>query len=140
MTDAAPRSLWTTEARAMLALAMPLILANLAQSVIHATDLIFLGRLGADALAAGSLGINLYIPFLLFGLGLIAAVAPMVAAERGRKMHSVRDIRRTVRQGMWLAVTLCIPCWIILWNAEPILLAMGQDPGLSRAATSFVRV
>jgi multidrug resistance protein, MATE family len=131
---------WALEARAMLALAMPLILANLAQSVIHATDLIFLGRLGADALAAGSLGVNLYVPCMLFGLGLIAAVAPMVAAERGRKMHSVRDIRRTVRQGMWLAVTLCIPCWIILWNAEPILLAMGQDAELSRAATSFVRV
>lgn len=124
----------------MLALAMPLILANLAQSVIHATDLIFLGRLGADELAAGSLGINLYVPFLLFGLGLIAAVAPMVAAERGRKMHSVRDIRRTVRQGMWLAVTLCIPCWTILWNSEPILIALGQDSDLASAAARFNRV
>ncbi len=136
----ADQSSWTTEARAMIALALPLILANLAQSVIHATDLIFLGRIGADALAAGSLAINLYVPFLLFGLGLIAAVAPMVAAERGRRLHSVRDIRRTVRQGMWLAVTVCIPCWAILWNAEPILRAMGQDPELSRAAADFVRI
>lgn len=135
-----PPTPWTTESRAMLALAMPLILANLAQSVIHATDLIFLGRLGADELAAGSLGINLYVPFLLFGLGLIAAVAPMVAAERGRKMHSVRDIRRTVRQGMWLAVTLCIPCWTILWNSEPILIALGQDSDLASAAARFNRV
>ena len=136
----APLNPWRVEIRAMVALALPLILANLAQSVIHATDLIFLGRLGPDALAAGSLGINLYVPFLLFGMGLIAAVAPMVAAERGRKAHSVRDIRRTVRQGMWLAVTLCIPSWIILWNAEPILLAMGQDPELSRQATNFIRI
>ena len=136
----APLNPWRVEIRAMVALALPLILANLAQSVIHATDLIFLGRLGPDALAAGSLGINLYVPFLLFGMGLIAAVAPMVAAERGRKAHSVRDIRRTVRQGMWLAVTLCIPFWIILWNAEPILLAMGQDPELSRQATNFIRI
>jgi multidrug resistance protein, MATE family len=133
-------SLWTTEARATLALALPLIMANLAQSVIHATDLIFLGRLGADELAAASLAINLFMPFILFGLGLIAAVSPMVAAERGRKLHSVRDVRRTVRQGMWLAVLLCIPCWLILWQAEPILRAMGQDAQLSRDAASFLHV
>jgi multidrug resistance protein, MATE family len=133
-------SLWTTEARVTLALALPLIMANLAQSVIHATDLIFLGRLGADELAAASLAINLFMPFILFGLGLIAAVSPMVAAERGRKLHSVRDVRRTVRQGMWLAVLLCIPCWLILWQADPILRAMGQDAQLSRDAASFLHV
>lgn len=131
---------WTFEARATLALALPLILANLAQSVIHATDLIFLGRLGANELAAASLAINLLMPFLLFGLGLLAAVSPMVAAERGRKLHSVRDVRRTVRQGMWLAVMLCIPCWLILWQAEPILRAMGQEADLSRDAALFLRI
>lgn len=131
---------WKTEARALLALALPLILANLAQSVIHATDLIYLGRLGKDALAAGSLAINVYTPLFLFGLGLVAAVAPMVAAERGRKMHSVRDIRRTVRQGMWLSVALAVPFWAILWQAEPILRAMGQEADLARDAASFLHV
>ena len=51
---------WRTEARALLALAMPLILGNLAQSMIYATDLVLLGRLNADALAAGSLAVNIY--------------------------------------------------------------------------------
>lgn len=139
MPDATP-SPWKTEARATLALALPLILANLAQSIIHATDLIFLGRLGPDALAAASLAINIYTPFFLFGLGLVAAVAPMVAAERGRKKHSVRDIRRTVRQGLWLSVAVVIPMWMILWQTESILLAMGQEPDLARDATAFIHV
>ena len=38
---------WTTEARAMLSLALPIILANVAQSTINATDLVLLGRLNA---------------------------------------------------------------------------------------------
>lgn len=131
---------WKIEARALIALAGPLILANLAQQAINATDLILLGRLSADALAAGSLAFNLYIPLLVFGIGLLAAVSPLVAAERGARKHSVRDIRRTVRQGMWHAVALSIPCWLILWHAPTLLMLMGQEPDLARAAGRFVRI
>ncbi len=135
----APSS-WRTEAQALVALAIPLILANLAQSAIHATDLVFLGHLGTDAVAAGSLAINLYVPFLLAGLGLLTAVSPLVAAERGRRRHAVREVRRTVRQGLWMAVVLCVPCWAILWQAEPLLRALGQDAALARDASTFMRV
>jgi multidrug resistance protein, MATE family len=135
-----PASPWTKEARALLLLAWPIILGNLAQSVIQATDLILLGRVSADALAAGSLGFNLFVPFLVVGIGLMAAVSPLVAAERGRRRHSVRDVRRTVRQGMWLAVTLTIPCWAILWNAPTLLRWMGQEADLAAAAGGFVRI
>jgi multidrug resistance protein, MATE family len=131
---------WTTEARAMLALAMPLILANLAQSAINATDLVLLGRLNADALAAGSLAFNLYVPLVVFGIGLLSAVSPVVAAERGARRHSVREVRRTVRQGMWHAVTLTLPCWLILWQAPALLMLLGQDPDLAVAAGGFVRI
>jgi multidrug resistance protein, MATE family len=131
---------WTTEARAMLSLALPIILANVAQSTINATDLVLLGRLNANALAAGSLAFNLYIPLLVFGIGLLAAVSPLVAAERGARRHSVREVRRTVRQGMWHAVTLVIPCWLILWHAPDLLLMLGQAPDLAVAAGRFVRI
>ena len=131
---------WSIEARALLTLALPLILGNLAQSVIYATDLVLLGRLSADALAAGSLAVNIYGPFLMFGTGLISALAPMIASERGRMAHSVREVRRTVRQGLWVAASLTIPSWLVLWHADDILRALGQDPALSAAAGQFVRI
>lgn len=136
----AERRPWMLEARAMLSLALPIILANVAQSTINATDLVLLGRLNADALAAGSLAFNLYIPLLVFGIGLLAAVSPLVAAERGARRHSVREVRRTVRQGMWHAVSLSIPCWLILWHAPDLLLMLGQAPDLASAAGRFVRI
>jgi len=122
------RRVWGAEARATIALAWPLILTNLAQTAMTATDVVLMGWLGADALAAGALGSNLYFATMIFGLGLTSATAPMIARELGRKGHSVRDVRRTVRQGLWAAVTIAVPIWLILWHSETILRAMGQEP------------
>lgn len=122
----------------MLALAWPMMLTNLAQAAMTATDVMIIGRLGAQFLAAGALGSNLYFAPLIFGLGLAYATSPMMAAELGRKKHSVRDVRRTVRQGLWLSVLVVIPIWILLWNAEPVLLLMGQEPELAALAGVYV--
>ena len=123
----------------MLALSWPMVLTNLAQTAMTATDVMIIGRLGPDTLAAGSLGINLYFAPLILGLGLIYATAPMMATELGRRRHSVRDIRRTVRQGLWVSILAVIPIWILLWNGEAILLAMHQEPGLAREAGIYLR-
>lgn len=142
MTRAHPFStahLWRAEARATLLLAYPLILTNLAQAVIHATDVILLGWVGPRTLAAGALGVNIYNAFMIFGMGLVTAASPMMARELGARSNSVRDVRRTVRQAMWASVAICIPFWAILWNSEAMLLALGQDPELSAAAARFVR-
>jgi MATE family multidrug resistance protein len=135
----APEHPWRVEVRAMLALAWPMILTNLGQTAMTATDVLMMGRLGPDALAAGSLGSNVYFLPLIFGLGLMLAVSPMIANELGRKRHSVRDVRRTVRQGLWIAIMVALPIWVFLWQAEAILKAMGQDPALSVLAGSYVR-
>lgn len=130
---------WRAEIRATLLLAYPLILTNLAQAVIHATDVILLGWVGPRTLAAGALGVNLFNACLIFGVGLVTAAAPMMARELGRFRHSVRDVRRTVRQAMWAAAGMCIPFWLLLWNAEAILLLLGQEPALAADAAVFVR-
>lgn len=130
---------WRHEARATLSLAWPMILTNLAQAVMTATDVMIIGRLGPEALAAGALGSNLYFAPMILGLGFAYATSPMMAAELGRKRHSVRDVRRTVRQGLWLSVLAAVPIWIFLWNTEWILLALGQEPALARQAGIYVR-
>lgn len=120
-------------------LAYPMVLTNLAQSLIHATDVVLLGRVGPATLAAAALGVNLYVACLIFGMGLVTAAAPMIARERGRRFNSVRDIRRTVRQTMWAAALIVLPMWAMLWNAEKVLILLGQDPALAADAQSFVR-
>ncbi|MGE0751895.1 MAG: MATE family efflux transporter [Variibacter sp.] len=132
------RSAWMAELRATLALGWPLILTNLAQIALTTTDVIFIGHLGPDALAAGTLGANLYFAFLIFAIGLMTATAPMMARALGRNRFSVRDVRRTFRQGLWAGIGITIPAWIVLWNAEAVLLLLGQKPELAASAETFL--
>ena len=60
---------WGDELRATLALAWPLILANLTQQAIQATDVMLMGRLGATQLAAATLALNLTFTFNLLCWG-----------------------------------------------------------------------
>ncbi len=131
--------LWIEEAKATLALSWPLIFTNLAQVAINATDVLMMGWLGPDTLAAGTLGSNLYFLVFIFGIGLMTAASPMIATELGRRKHSVRDVRRTVRQAFWAGLAVVIPFWVVLWNAEWILLALGQEPALAQEGASYVR-
>ncbi|HEY4193089.1 MAG TPA: MATE family efflux transporter [Mesorhizobium sp.] len=135
----APGNPWHAEIRATLALSWPMVLTNLAQTAMTVTDVMILGRVNADTLAAGALGSNLYFAPMVFGLGLMLATMPMMAREVGRNRHSVRDLRRTVRQGLWAAVFIAIPIWLLLWHGEMILLAMGQQPALAAAAGAYLR-
>jgi MATE family multidrug resistance protein len=122
----------------MVALAYPLVLTNLAQALIATTDVVLLGWAGPHALAAASLGVNLVNACVFFGTGLVSAAAPMIAQALGERGSAVRDVRRTVRQTLWVSVALAVPMWLILWQAEPILLLFGQRPDLARDAVRLV--
>ncbi len=133
-----PMRVWSAEIRATATLAWPLILTNVAQVALATTDVIMMGWLGPDALAAGALAVNLNFAFLIFGIGLVTATSPLIAIELGRHRHSVREVRRTVRQGLWAAIAITVPVWAILWHAELILVALGQQPRLARMAAGYL--
>lgn len=133
------RQLWRDEIRATVALAWPLVATNVAQALINATDAVLLGWSGASTLAAAALGLNLYTIFAIFGMGVVMAASPMLARELGERAHSVRDVRRTVRQAMWTAVAIVVPVWLLLWHTGAILIALGQDPELAAGAQQLVR-
>ncbi len=136
----APFTLWRREAVETFALAWPMIIAQLAQMALPTTDILLLGGLGPEAVASGALAVNLYNTFLLFGVGVMSATVPLVARRRGMMRHSVKDLRRTVQQALWVAVAIVLPMWAILWHGEAIFLLLGQDPELSRRGAEFLRI
>jgi MATE family multidrug resistance protein len=131
------RTLWLRELRALAALSWPLALSNLAQMAMGTTDLMMMGSLGPDTLAAGALGSNLYFLLMIFGIGLTNAVSPMIARELGRAAPRMADVREVVQQGLWSAAALAVPSWLILWWTEPLLRAMGEDPALAALAGAY---
>jgi MATE family multidrug resistance protein len=130
---------WLKELRALVALSWPLALTNLAQIAMGTTDVMMMGRLGPDTLAAGALGANLYFGALIFGIGLLNAATPIIARELGRGSSAAWEIRKIVQQGFWSAGCMAMPCWLALWWSEPLLIALGQDGALSAAAGTYVR-
>lgn len=128
------------EAAASFALAWPLILSNLAANAITTTDVLMLGWLGPEPLAAAALAVNFYNLLLLTGVGLSVAISPMIAAALGRRKGAARDSRRTFRMGLWLVSFYALVATAFLSFAEPLFLLLGQDPALSRAAGGFMLV
>jgi len=128
-----------SELRATLMLAWPLVLANLTQQVIQATDILLMGRLGATQLAGATLALNLTFTFNIFLLGLITASSPMMATALGRRSNAVRDVRRTFRAGLWLILIAMPPYWLILWHVGDIMRAFGQSAELAEQGQTFLR-
>jgi len=127
------------ELRSTLALAWPLILANLTQQLIQATDILLLGRLGSMQLAAATLALNLTWTFSIFLLGLITASSPMMATALGQRFNAVRDVRRTFRAGLWLLVIVMPPYCLLMWNAGGLMRALGISAELAAAGQTFMR-
>jgi MATE family multidrug resistance protein len=132
------RGAWGADISATLALAWPIVLTNVAQVGLATTDVVMMGWLGPEALAAGALAVNLNFAFLIFAIGVVTATAPLIAIELGRKRYSVRDVRRTMRQGFWSAIAVTLPIWVVLWQAESIFLLLGQQPRIAANAASYL--
>lgn len=130
---------WSDELRATLRLAWPLILANLTQQIIQATDVLLMGRLGATQLAAATLALNLTFTFNIFLLGLVTASSPMMASALGQRFNNVRDVRRTFRAGLWLLIFSLPPYWLLLWNVGDLMRALGQSEELASQGQTFLR-
>jgi MATE family multidrug resistance protein len=130
---------WLDELRATLRLAWPLILANLTQQVIQATDILLMGRLGATELAAATLALNLTFTINVFLLGLVTATSPMMATALGQRFNAVRDVRRTFRAGLWLMAVALPPYWLVLWHVGALMRGFGISAELAGQGEIFLR-
>lgn len=129
---------WRDELRASFALAWPLVLSNLAANAITTTDVLMLGRLSPQALAASALAVNFFSLVLFTGVGLTYAIAPMIASALGRRVEAVRESRRSFRMGLWLVGFYGAGGILLLGLVEPLCHLLGQDPRLSADAGRFM--
>jgi MATE family multidrug resistance protein len=126
------------EIAATFALAWPIVLTNVAINFMTTTDVMFLGRLSPEALAAGALGFNLYTPLFLFSIGLVGAATPLAAEKIGANPHDLAGVRAVGHQALFSAFALALPLWALLWNAAPILKAFGEPPELADLAGRYM--
>ena len=128
------------EIGATLRLAGPLAAANLLQMLVHAVDVVFVTRIGPQALAAASLSMAMFGLLAWCGSGLTGAVAPLIASELGRRAHAVRQVRRSLRMALWLACLYALVAMGACALGEQLMLVTGQEPEVARLAGRFLAV
>ena len=114
------------------------MLGQVASIAIWTSDIVMMGWIGADSLAAGIQGNRLYQPIFFLALGLTTAVSPLAAQALGAR--SRRQARRVVRQGLWLSVLCGVASVIPMWNGEALLLLLGQEETIARDAAPYLRM
>ncbi|EMJ4059802.1 MdtK family multidrug efflux MATE transporter [Enterobacter hormaechei] len=126
------------EARQLLALAIPVIVAQVAQTAMGFVDTVMAGGYSATDMAAVAIGTSIWLPAILFGHGLLLALTPVIAQLNG---SGRRDrVAHQVRQGFWLAGFVSVLIMIVLWNAGYIIRAMHNiDPALANKAVGYLR-
>lgn len=126
------------EARQLLALAIPVILAQVAQTAMGFVDTVMAGGYSATDMAAVAIGTSIWLPAILFGHGLLLALTPVVAQLNGSGRRE--RIAPQVRQGFWLAGFVSVLIMVVLWNAGYIISSMHNiDPLLAEKAVGYLR-
>lgn len=128
---------FAAEMAALLRLGLPLVLAMIGQVAIMTTDMIMLGWLGPEALAATALALSAFHPVMLLGIGIGTAVTPLAAAALAR--HDLRETRRVVRQGLWAALPFTLFALPFFWWIGAVFTAIGQEPTLAANAQLYMR-
>jgi MATE family multidrug resistance protein len=123
-------------ARSIGVLAAPLLINNLGVGGMLSADTIMAGHLGPGALAAVAVGANFVGIFHFAAIGLLMALAPLVAHAYGARHHHV--IGSYVRQGLWLAAALSVLLVAGLLAARPVLLLIGVPDATAQLAGRYV--
>ena len=125
-------------ARKLLTIAGPVVLTQLGMMGFGVVDTLMLGRVGVAELDAAALG-NLWLwGTMVFGIGVVFGLDPIIAHAIGRGDGEAAGL--ALQRGGVLGLLLAIPLSASAWLAEEALLALGQEPALAAAAESYLTV
>ncbi len=122
------------EARPMMRLAAPIVLAELGWMSMSIVDTMMVGRQADSAVAIGavSLGSILYYVVAIFGTGLMLGLDTLVSHSYGA--GDLEDAHRSLVNGIYLSLGLAPILMGIVWMWEPLLHALNiQQPVLTQA-------
>src|SRR5690606_2865924 len=122
--------------RGLLQLAAPIVLIQVGLMLMGVVDTIMVGRVSASALAAVALG-NLYsFGIMIFGMGVLMALDPVIAQALGAKDELA--VSRALQRGLVLSAVLTVPISLLLMTVDPVLTLVRQPEEVVPLAAGYV--
>ena len=124
--------------RRMLALAVPVIFAELGWMSMTVVDTIMVGRLGPAAIGATAIGSSAFYSFGIFGMGLLLGLDTLVSQSYGA--GKPEDCHHSLTQAVYLALGITVPLMVLFYFIPPAFMALGINAEVSVLAGPFLTV
>ena len=125
--------------RAILLLAVPMVLEMVLESLFAVVDVGWVGRLGADAVAAVGLTESMLSLVFSVGMGLSLSTTAMVARRIGEKDPEGAAVAavQAIFLGLTVSLAIGVPCFIF---APDLLRLMGATPAIVAIGSGYTRI
>lgn len=118
----------------LLILSMPMIMGNLGIILIGAGSVFVAAKHSTNTLIAISIANSLITCIIMFGVGLLASVSPLLSNLRGSKV----DIQKYFLPTIFFAMGLAILSTIVVLSSLPLVDLIGFDPKIMPAIKQFI--
>lgn len=124
------------EASNLIKLATPVLIASVAQTGMGFVDTIMAGGVSAIDMAAVSIAASIWLPSILFGVGLLMALVPVVAQLNGAgRQHKIPF---EVHQGLILALLVSVPIIAVLFQTQFIIRFMDVEEAMATKTVGYM--
>lgn len=125
--------------RAIILLAIPMVLEMLTQSLFGVVDVYFVGKLGADAVSAVGMTDSLMVLIYALGMGLSMAAAATVARRIGEKDKEAASV--AALQALVVTLLVSIPVAIIgVIYASDLMALMGASASVIEVGSTYCAI
>lgn len=122
--------------RRNLAVAFPVMLTQLGAALVGLIDTIMVGHYGTTDLAAVSFANGVFFTFMVFAMGAVMAVTPLVG--HAFVQHKDDRVASLLLNGLWFTLLLGGVTCVVLGACVPMMDYMGQDPDVVAAARPYL--
>ncbi len=124
-----------SEVKQNIAIAIPVAISQLGHMTVAIADTVMAGRLGALPLAAATLAMSVFIPFLMIAIGMSYGITPLVAQSDGE--GSSKHISEILKTSLVLNLGVDILLFVLLLIIAQLLPMMNPDSSIVALAKPF---